>query len=165
MLLLSLKGCYKEKKLEAMTVAGEDIGLIELYLFYIPNRFIRPSIELLNQPGFTGSLLYARTYNGWDRHRNLIPLHPYRVAKEQTWILDSLEQHSHTWPTQGPQCSGGPEIILHTRGCPVSCGSPGGVGLWQTVLIALKFWLSPDWGTVKSSPVVTLLAWPSRDNT
>lgn len=129
MLLLSLKGCYKEKKLEAKTVAGEDIGLIELHLFYIPNRFIRPSIELLNQPGFTGSLLCARTYNGWDRHRNMIPLHPYRVAKEQTRILDSLEQHSHTWSTQGPQCSGGPEIVLHTRGCPVSCGSPGGVSV------------------------------------
>lgn len=111
MLLLSLKGCHKEKKLEAMTVAGEGIGLIGLYLFYIPNRFIRPSIELLNQPGFTGSFLYARTYNGRDRHRNMIPLHPYRVTKEQTRILDSLEQHSHTWPTQGPQCSGGPEVI------------------------------------------------------
>lgn len=84
MVLPPLQGCYKAKKLEAMTVTGDGIGLIKLFLFYISNMFIHPSTELLNQQKFIGSFLYARTLNGWDIYANVIPSHPHSVTKRQT---------------------------------------------------------------------------------
>lgn len=88
MVLLSLKGCNKDKKLEAVIVTGGDIGSVGLFLFYISSEFIYPSTELLNKPVYW-IILVCQNIQWMGHTQENDPISPLESQRNrlESWIV------------------------------------------------------------------------------